>query len=163
MKDLLLQMGRYNMWANKQMAEVLLQLHEQQLDMEIESSFPTIRQTVYHMWSAEDIWLQRLQLVEQPIWADSVFKGTFADAVKKWGQVSKGLAGFIEKQFSDESFMHVVQYYNLKKQHFKVPVYVCLAQAFNHATYHRGQLVTMARQAGVKKIPGTDFHIFATK
>lgn len=163
MKEVLLQLGRYNVWANKLMAQALLQLDAAQLDMEMQSSFPTIRKTVYHMWSAEDIWLQRLQLAEQPVWAESVFKGEFADAVKKWEQVSKKLAGFVDKQFSDESFSHVMQYYNLKKQPQKVPVYVCLTQAFNHATYHRAQLVTMMRQAGVKKIPGTDFHIFATK
>ncbi|MGZ3851281.1 MAG: DinB family protein [Flavisolibacter sp.] len=32
-----------------------------------------------------------------------------------------------------------------------------LLHAFNHGTYHRGQLVNMLRQLGVDKIPGTDF------
>jgi uncharacterized damage-inducible protein DinB len=31
---------------------------------------------------------------------------------------------------------------------------------FNHATYHRGQLVTMLRQIGAEKIPATDFAAF---
>lgn len=160
---MLLQLARYNVWANKLMIETLLQLDERRLDMVIESSFSSIRKTVYHMWSAEDIWMQRLHLAEQPVWAESAFKGDFEEAVKKWGQVSKKIQTFVEKQFSDDSFTHVVQYYNLKRQHTKVPVYVCLLQAFNHATYHRGQLVTMLRQAGVTKIPGTDFHIFVMK
>lgn len=163
MKELLLQLAKYNIWANNQFADILVKADEGVLDKEIPSSFPSIRTTVYHMWSAEDIWLQRLQLAEQPVWAQSVFNGSFDEAVRKWQEVSKELLAFVEQQYNDEAFRHVLQYYNLKKVSFKVPVYIVLTQVFNHATYHRGQLVTMMRQAGIKKIPGTDFHIFATK
>jgi uncharacterized damage-inducible protein DinB len=163
MKELLQQYARYNIWANKQLIDVLQKLDNEQLDAEIPSSFPSIRKTIYHLWSAEDIWLQRLLLAEQPVWAESVFEGNFDEAVGKWQDASAGLLAFVEKQYNDESFRHILQYYNLKKISFKVPVSTVLMQVFNHATYHRGQLVTMLRQAGVKKIPGTDFHIFSTK
>ncbi|MGZ3844574.1 MAG: DinB family protein, partial [Flavisolibacter sp.] len=52
---------------------------------------------------------------------------------------------------------HVFQYQNTKKEQFKQPIYQMLLHAFNHGTYHRGQLVNMLRQLGVDKIPGTDF------
>lgn len=45
----------------------------------------------------------------------------------------------------------------------KLPVNVILMHVFNHATYHRGQLVTMLRQLGVKKIPQTDFMVYMSK
>lgn len=163
MKELLQQYARYNVWANKQLIDVLQKLDNEQLDAEIKSSFPSIRKTVYHLWSAEDIWLQRLLLAEQPVWAESVFDGSFDEAAAKWQDTSAGLLAFVEKQYNDDAFRHVLQYYNLKKVSFKLPVYTVLMQVFNHATYHRGQLVTMLRQAGVKKIPGTDFHSFITK
>jgi len=163
MKQLIQQMARYNAWANKQFTDILLTANDEVLDMEITSSFPSIRATVYHMWSAEDIWLQRLLLVEQPVWAQSVFEGSFKEAVEKWRQVSQDLVDFVDKQYNDDAFTHVLQYYNLKKVSFKMPVYTVLMHVFNHATYHRGQLVTMMRQAGIKKIPGTDFHTFSTK
>lgn len=163
MKESLLQYARYNIWANAQLAAVLLKLTEEQLDMEIQSSFPSIRKTVYHMWSAEDIWLQRLNLVEQAIWAETGFSGDFKEAMENWTEASRGLAAFIDKQFNDAAFLHVMQYYNLKKQSVKLPVHVCLMQVLNHASYHRGQLVTMLRQVGVKKIPATDFFVFASK
>ncbi|MBW7912673.1 MAG: DinB family protein [Taibaiella sp.] len=163
MKQILQQMARYNIWANKQFIDILLKMDDEILDKEITSSFPSIRATVYHMWSAEDIWLQRLLLVEQPVWAQSVFEGSFSEAIDKWQETSKGLLDFVERQYNDDAFRHVLQYYNLKKVSFKLPVYTVLMQVFNHATYHRGQLVTMMRQAGIKKIPGTDFHSFITK
>ena len=70
MKETLLQYAKYNLWANSRMIEVLAKLSEEKLDMEIESSFPTIRKTVWHCVRAEDIWLQRLNLVGNPVWMD---------------------------------------------------------------------------------------------
>ncbi len=142
------------------MIDLLLKQDDKILDMEITSSFNSLRQTVYHMWGAEDIWLQRLLLAEQPVWKPSVFKGDMKEACAAWQEASKGLQQFVEKQFNDAAFSHVLQYYNLKKQSNKTTVSRALLQAFNHATYHRGQLVTMLRQAGVTKIPGTDIHLF---
>jgi uncharacterized damage-inducible protein DinB len=161
MKELLLQYGKYNIWANKKIIDVLLKLTEEQLDMKINSSFPTLRRTVYHMWSAEQIWLDRLQLAESPVWAESNFTGSFAEACANWQQASEQLVAFISKQFDGRGLEHVVQYFDRQKRPHKTPVYTILQQSFNHATYHRGQLVTMLRQAGVTKIPGTDMIVYS--
>lgn len=163
MKELLTKLARYNIWANRKLINVLEQLDDEQLDREIVSSFPSIRKTVYHMWSAEYIWIQRLELVEKPIWIQDSYEGSFAEVIEKWQECSAGLLAFIEKQYNDDAFSHVMQYYNLKKQSVKLEVSTGLIQVLNHATYHRGQLITMFRQAGVKKIPSTDFYLFAKK
>lgn len=163
MKQLLIQYAKYNIWANEQLVKVLLKLSEEQLDTIMVSSFPTLRKTAYHMWSAEYIWIQRLHLVAQPVWVQDSFDGSMQEALNNWTNTSKELLAFIESQYDDDVLNHVVQYYNLKKQSSKLPVYIVLMQLFNHASYHRGQLVTMLRQVGVKKIPQTDFHIFSMK
>lgn len=163
MKELLIDLAKYNMWANALFINELSKLSDEQLDKELISSFPTIRKTVSHIWSAEDIWLQRLGLKEQPVWAESVFTGSFEEMCTNWEETSKGLLSFIERQYSDTAFEHVLQYYNLKKQSAKIPVYVVLVQVLNHGTYHRGQLVTMMRQVGVKKIPASDYVIYKAK
>lgn len=160
MKEILLQFAKYNLWANKRIIEVMLQLGEAQLDMEMVSSFPTIRKTVYHTWSAEYIWVQRLQLAEHPVWIETGFAGSFAEACNEWQKASESLVQFIEKQLDNRAFEHVFQYYNLQKQFTKMPVYTALTHAFNHSTQHRGQLITMLRQAGVSRIPGTDMILF---
>ncbi|HTM65492.1 MAG TPA: DinB family protein [Flavipsychrobacter sp.] len=163
MKETLLRYADYNIWANKRIIDTLLQLDEEQIDQKIESSFPTIRKTVYHAWSAEYIWLQRLQLAEQPIWIEGVFNGSFEQGCMLWQDVSLELRKFVGDQYEDKSFSHVLQYYDRKKQSFKTPVCDVLMHLFNHATYHRGQLITMMRQCGVRKVPGTDFITFARK
>jgi uncharacterized damage-inducible protein DinB len=161
MKETLLMYARYNIWANKKVNDVLLAQTDAVLDMEIPSSFPSLRQTVYHMWGAENIWLQRIQLAEKAIWKPAGFEGSFAEAVKQWDDTSAQLLAFVEGQRNDDAFNHVIEYYNLKGEYSKIQVAHVLLHGFNHATYHRGQLVTMIRQAGITKIPNTDLFNFA--
>lgn len=160
MKELLLPMSRYNVWANGKFIDVLLKLDDETLDLEMISSFPTLRRTVYHMMSAEYLWLKRLQLIEQLVRPEDTFSGTFAEACRIWEEASRGLAAFVEKAPGDHALAHVFQYYNFQKESIKMPVAVALQHAFNHSSYHRGQLVTMLRQAGTTKIPGTDYWLY---
>jgi uncharacterized damage-inducible protein DinB len=157
MKELLLQMAKYNLWANKRLIDVMQKLDDEKQNREIPSSFPSIYNTALHIWGAEFLWLQRLQLAEQPIYTPYVFTGTFAEACTQWQEASQAFIDFIDKQFDDKALEHVLQYYNSEKQSFKNPVFEVLQHVFNHSTYHRGQLVTLLRQVGVEKLPATDF------
>ncbi len=58
---------------------------------------------------------------------------------------------------SEAKLAHTVEYNSPAKGICKTPVADILVMAFTHSAYHRGQLVTMLRQQGVPKIPGTDF------
>jgi uncharacterized damage-inducible protein DinB len=163
MKELLLQYARYNLWANKEITDALRKLQPEQVNRELVSSFPSLRTTVYHTWSAEYIWLQRLLLVEQPIWVQGEFKGTFEQACTEWQLVSQQLVQFTERQYGDAAFEHVCLYHDRQKIAYKTPVVEILMHVFNHSTYHRGQLITMLRQVGEQVIPCTDFITFARK
>lgn len=163
MKEILLQYAGYNIWANKLIADAMMKLSDAQVDMELVSSFPSIRKTVYHTWAAEYIWLQRLLLAERPVWVAADFTGTFGEACGEWQKASGELLRFAQKQFDDNSFTHMVQYYDQKKNAHKTPVFQVLQHVFNHSTYHRGQMVTMLRQAGAQEIPGTDFIAYGRK
>ena len=156
MKDILLNYAAYNVWANVKMTETLKKLPDAQSDLEIISSFDSIRKTSYHLWDAESIWYQRLHLVEQTVKPSGSFQGSFADACGLWEKQSRLLQEWVEKA-APVRLEHVVAYYNSRKQYCKLTVIELLMHAFNHATYHRGQLVTMLRQAGVNKIPVTDY------
>lgn len=161
MKETLLMLAKYNLWANGLMIDVIAKLSDEQLKTELVSSFPNIYATVWHCVRAEHIWLQRLNLVEKPIWMEDEGR-SIEEVCKIWLESSRELVAFTEKQFDDNSFTHVFQFYR-NKQAVKMQVYHTLLHAFNHNTYHRGQLVTMLRQVGVDKIPGTDVSLFPIK
>ncbi len=161
MKESLLHLAQYHIWANHRMITLLHELSDAQIDADINSSFNSIRKTVYHSWSAEDIWLQRLKLVENPIWQQAQFQGNFEEALHEWEKCGADLLQFIENQYNDRALEHVVQYSSLDKQVHKTATYIILQHVFNHATYHRGQLVTMLRQVGITKIPSFDLIVYS--
>ena len=156
MKELLMKYARYNMWANKYLIDAMEQLNEAQIDQEIISSFPSVRKTVMHTWSAENIWLQRLELILHPVWIAAEFNGSFSEACSNWEQSSALLAGYTEK-LTDSSALEFIHYHDLRNNPHTTQVVDMLQHVFNHSTYHRGQLVTMLRQLGVTQIPSTDY------
>jgi uncharacterized damage-inducible protein DinB len=162
MKELLEQYAAYNVWANQKLTDCIGNLTDDQINREITSSFSSIYKTLLHMWFAEDIWYQRLQLTEQPVSAVDQFTGNFSELVKRSHQQSVQLADWVQAA-TEAQLQHVFAYHNLKKEHFKNPVYQTLLHVFNHGAYHRGQLVTMLRQLNVSKIPPTDFTVFIRK
>ncbi|MGN7721051.1 DinB family protein [Chitinophaga sp. 22620] len=156
MKELLLRLAMYNVWANQRLLTVLNGLPEEQLDRELASSFPTLRRTAYHMWDAEGIWCQRLQLASPVIPPSKGFEGPWPEFALRFSRQSEQLRDFV-KTASDAKLAHTIEYNSQVKGICKSAVENVLLMAFNHSTYHRGQLVTMLRQLGHTRIPGTDF------
>lgn len=162
LKELILNLASYHYWANQRMAAVLKKLTEGQADQELVSSYPGIRQTVYHMWDAESVWKQRIELVERTQKPAAQFSGSFEEACEEWVAVSRQWQELVQ-QMNPVKLSHTVAYYNSQKQYGKLTVIEILMHVFNHATYHRGQLVTLLRQVGVTKIPGTDYNDYVKK
>ncbi len=162
MKELLLQYARYNAWANKIMIDAMLALGEAAAHRIMPSSFPTLHETMLHTWSAESVWLQRLQAVERPVWHMGNFKGTFAEGCAEWEKTSAAVLAYVGEQ-TDESLKVVLELKYRYGTEVRLKRADVLQHAFNHSTYHRGQFVTMLRQLGVNKIPGTDYSAFAAQ
>jgi len=161
MKALLLEFGKYNQWANNRLIDVLIKLDDTIWEKEIVSSFPGLKKTILHIWSAENIWLQRLLLTENPVWVQDVFTGGNNELVTHWQKTSTDLTLFIEKQHNENAFTHILEFYDRSKKQHKTEVYKVLQHTFNHSNFHRGQLITMLRQLQITKLPSTDFIIYA--
>lgn len=143
----------YNAWANARLADVLRTLTPAQLDQEIVSSFPSIRKTVFHISDAEQVWLSRLHGFSPTEWpSKNADSGT---AIDGWMNASKTLLEFVEKQPA-EFFQSSNTYRTMAGMERTTKVEGMIMHCMNHSTHHRGQLVTMLRQAGVKEIPSLD-------
>lgn len=156
MKEILVQLSAYNIWANQLLADVIGRLPEEQQKQEVPSSFKSLHATLLHMLDAESIWWQRLKLQERITRPSEGFTGDVKELAGKLLQQNRQWSEWISNA-SEPQLLHVFQYYNSKKEQFKQPVYQMLLHVFHHGTYHRGQLVNILRQLGVEKIPGTDF------
>lgn len=161
MKELLQQYAAYNSWATKLLVDRIYKLSDEEINREISSSFSSLYKTIQHMWLAEEVWWQRLKLVENLDLQSEKFTGTFAELTashaKQSQQWVEWVIGVTEIQLA-----HVFAYIRNKEQ-IKMPVYQMLQHVFNHATYHRGQLVTLLRQLGYTDIPATDFSAYCRR
>lgn len=158
MKELLQQYAAYNIWATKMITDRISKLSDEEINREIVSSFPSIYKTLQHMWLAEEIWWKRLKLMENIVLESENFSGPYNEMVEILTKQSQLYKEWIDGA-TETQLVHVFAYVRNKEQH-KMPVYQMLQHVFNHATYHRGQLVTMLNQLGADKIPGTDFSAF---
>jgi uncharacterized damage-inducible protein DinB len=61
MKKLVADYARYNLWANERIISVVKEMDTSLIDKDLGSSFPSIRQTLLHIWDVETLWLQRLK------------------------------------------------------------------------------------------------------
>jgi uncharacterized damage-inducible protein DinB len=161
MKELLQQYAAYNIWATKLLVDRINKLSEAETTKEITSSFPSLYKTLQHMWLAEEVWWQRLKLAENIVLESDKFTGDFNELASALAKQSLLWKNWVDNA-TDNQLIHVFAFIRSKEQ-IKMPVYQMLQHVFNHATYHRGQLVTMLNQLGVDKIPSTDFSTFCRR
>ena len=159
MKELLQQYAAYNIWATGLLIDRINKMPDGTTDREIVSSFSSIYKTVQHMWLAEEVWWKRLKLTENIVLESAAFTGTFTEMTNALTKQSQQFKDRIDNA-TENQLTHVFAFIRNKEQ-IKMPVYQMLHHVFNHATYHRGQLVTMLNQLGADKIPSTDFSTFS--
>ncbi len=162
MKKLLEQYAAYNLLANQRLTEVINNLSDEKIHEEIVSSFSSIYKTLLHLWDVESIWWQRMKLTETQVWQSETFKGSLTELIKNLLTQSKQWKEWVELA-TEAAINHEFLYRNSKADQFKQPTHDMLLHLFNHQTYHRGQLVTMLRQAGETNIPNTDLIAFLRK
>ncbi|WEK35827.1 MAG: DinB family protein [Candidatus Pseudobacter hemicellulosilyticus] len=159
MKELLLQYAAYNAWANQRILDCITALPEASAHQALASSFPTLYATLLHIWDTESAWYQRVRLQEHVIRPGDSFTGTIQDLATSIRHQDQVISSWVQ-QASEAALLHVMKYHTSKREPVKQPVWQVLMHAFNHSSYHRGQLVTMLRQSGVERIPNTDFIAF---
>jgi uncharacterized damage-inducible protein DinB len=162
MKELLVQFASYNLWANTVLMHNILSLPEEQQQQEMASSFKSLYKTTLHIWDAENMWWQRMKLLEHILRPSDAFKGSFHDLVKELQLQDKQWIEWINNA-QEHHLQHEFSYQNTKREKFKQPVFQMLLHLFNHGSYHRGQLVNILRQLEVDKIPQTDFIVWSRK
>ncbi|TCZ67727.1 DinB family protein [Flaviaesturariibacter aridisoli] len=162
MKELLLSYAQYNAWANEALLGAICALPAEQQERELVSSFPSLRRTLLHLLDAASIWWQRVQLQEKVVRPSDSFGGdgdALALALKK---IDAQWLEFVQKA-GEHVLQHEFIYLDSKRvQHKSVTGHV-LQHLFNHATYHRGQLVTMLRQVGAPTVSNTDYIAWSWK
>jgi uncharacterized damage-inducible protein DinB len=145
--------AHYNLWANTQMKNWLEEATTEQMNLEIESSFTSLRKTAMHIWNAEYLWLAVLKNESYEDMPANTFDGDERALLQGWLATSEAFYTYIAS-LSPEQLRGT-----RSSGADRPPLYVSdiIQHCMNHSTYHRGQLITMGRQAGLVSPPRTDF------
>ena len=149
----------FNYWANHRILGIVETLTPEQFTKDMGSSHGGIHGTLFHTMGAEEIWLKRWK-GESPTALRSASEFPSFDAVEEhWGMIEHEMMGFCHMLKTDEDILKVVSYKDIKGNPSSQPLYQMMQHLVNHSSYHRGQVVTMIRQVGVKP-NGTDLITF---
>lgn len=148
------QLFAYHAWARERLLESLGSLSSEQLTKDLTSSFPGIQATVVHMVGAEDIWLRRLTKQKADHFLTPADLPSFADIKARWTKIGSDFAGLLAT-LNDKKLDETISFKNSKGADVSQKVWQALQHIVNHASYHRGQIVTMMRQLGATP-PNTD-------
>ena len=154
-------MADYNIWSTNTFIGWLEQITDQQWERVITSSFSSVKQTVTQIVSAERIWLDFWREMPEPAFLSTVVSGTKDDLLDSWKKTSADLKNFINN-LPEEKYLHTVTF-SWRGVVRQMEFWQTFAHFINHATYHRGQLVTLLRQTGYTQFSSTDLATFFWK
>lgn len=141
----------FNTWANQRVLEACAALTPQQFVQPAVSSFPSVRDTLFHIMGVEWLYFERLhERFPMELLPGERYDDVAAMAAR-WKQIDKNLYEFVR---SDElgELERVVEYRNMKGHPYRYPMRAILQHVVNHSTYHRGQVTTQLRQIGARPL-----------
>lgn len=143
----------YNLWSNQQLVTWLENIPESLFDKEIESSFPSIKQTVEHIWNAEVGWLNHIKDLPWGEAPSKNFLGSPKEILNQWLNASQAFNIHVQTMTEQQLSGTKTNTSGTGSTSYIEMIHHCM----NHSTYHRGQLITLGRQLGLKNPPRTDF------
>jgi uncharacterized damage-inducible protein DinB len=141
----LLDMFRHHLWANLRLLDACAGLSDAQLDANTLGAFGSIRDTLTHLAGAEESYLARLT-GERP--ADGIRRGEFPGMAKLREHLLRSGEGLIEVAGRANTVGHSRVAW--EDRAWQVPASLILAQAINHATEHRAQIMVILTQQGIE-------------
>ncbi|MGE0159576.1 MAG: DinB family protein [Gemmatimonadales bacterium] len=153
--DELQRLFEYNRWATRRLLDAAEALRPEDLRRDLKSSFPSVLDTLTHMIGAEWVWLERWKGRSPTAFLDTAALDSIRAVRLRFDGLWREQQGFLDGlENGDET--RDVAYKTFKGEADQRPLAELIRHIVNHATYHRGQVVTMLRQLGVTP-PPTDY------
>lgn len=150
---------KYNAWANDQLIQWLSAQDQNVLYAEIPSSFPSIDKTLQHIWRVQRFWLAFVTNTYDKNFDWSVRNYEVEKVMQDLQQQSHQMKDMV-CVFSELELMETLNL-DMPWAKNKLPRYEYIQHVVNHSTFHRGQIVSMARGLGLwEGVPASDYNIF---
>ena len=149
----------YHYWARDRLFAAIGTLTQEQLTRNLGNSFPSIFDTVVHLYGADWIWRSRWD-GESPTALPA--SNTFRDlpSVRSaWNEEEGRIRACLER-LGPEGVARPIAYRGWDGRQQAQPFWQMLQHLVNHGSYHRGQVTTMLRQINVAPAKSMDLIAF---
>jgi uncharacterized damage-inducible protein DinB len=162
MKTVFQALAKYNSSVNQSIIELIEPLSEEKIMTKTKAFFPSIFETLLHLFSSDLFWLKRFRDVFKESNALTVsnlvsldgnnlrkeFENDYTKLFQHRKQADEVILQFIE-EIDEDNLNSVINYKNYKGDDVEKELWKILLQWFNHQTHHRGQISVLLDMIGV--------------
>ena len=148
----------YHKWASQEILSHIEGLGGEVYTKKGDSSFSSIKETVSHIITVEKLWLLRMSGIEKPA-AEQFHVDTAAEAKEAFMLLHAEMELYFSS-LTEEQWQELMKFKSLRGHSFEETREEMLFTFINHASYHRGQIVSLLRQLGKEGIM-TDYIYFS--
>lgn len=147
----------YNLWVTEQLVSWLKKYPEELLQKEHASSFSSIAKTLKHISDTQLYWSSMIRGTETPAFD---YMATEVDVQKEMENLvteANNLADYVKMNYEAMTQTHLIESPWFTSNFEK---YEYLQHLIIHTTYHRGQIVTIVHNVGLKDAPMLDYNFW---
>lgn len=145
-REILGESFKHHLWANVNLIEVCERLPDDALDVGATGTYGTIRDTLVHLFAAEDRYLTAMTGRGGP--EDPLKEGAFpgmSELKRRALDSGEGLIGLAEAVVSNE-IIRVER----DGRRYEIPISIFFAQSINHGADHRAHVCTVLTQQSIE-------------
>lgn len=139
----------YAAWSNRKLFTALESLSAEDYKRDLKTSFGGIQGTVNHMVWADELWLRRWQQAPMPAVEQGRDLETLAAARERWDRIEAERSAFVAT-VGEDHLGDVIVVRASSGGEFRHHLRETFLHVIDHTTYHRGQVIAMLRQLGIK-------------
>ncbi len=148
----------YNDWANQKVLELCDGLDDAQLDAPRELGFGSLRATLFHILAAEQIWLERWELIPWRPFPKDPGGMDLTAMTNALAGVSAARREHINRHRDDA--WQVIAFEDSRKLPFSYPLFDLLLHVANHGIHHRAQALNYLKTFGRTVPVGIDYLLY---
>jgi uncharacterized damage-inducible protein DinB len=145
----------FHYWARDRVLDAVSALTPEQYTRDLGGSFPSVRDTLVHLYSAEWNWFSRWQGRSPAAMLSPADFPDLSVLIRAWRDQENGMREFLAG-LDDQLVTREYEYRAFDGRPQRSVFWHMLQHVVNHATYHRGQVTTMLRQLGAKPAKSVD-------
>ena len=149
----------YHYWARDRVLDAAERLTPEQLTRDLGNSFPSVRDTLVHLFSADWIWCSRWEGASPKAMLDPKTFPDVASIRAAWKEHEQKVRTILT-QLGENGITRGIEYTTLNGVAQAQPFWQILQHVVNHGSYHRGQVTTMLRQLGAAPPQSLDLIAF---